>query len=98
MELKKFTILNVSNSHQAQEEVDIILNLSHIVSIKPIKMTTTDMRVIEGYWIRLTNGKKYKAVNIPDVIQEIFNENLPSTKYVDADAYVDSDAYTEGLH
>lgn len=92
MEFKKFTILNISSSHQSQEEVDILINLSHIISIKPIKMTTTDMRVIEGYWIRLTNGKKYKAVKIPDSINDFFNETLPNAKYVD------SDSYSEEIH
>lgn len=92
MEFKKFTILSVSSSHQSQEEVDILINLAHIVSIKPIKMTTPDMRVIEGYWIRLTNGKKYKAVQIPDQVKEVFSELLSKA------TYVDSDSLTEGLH
>lgn len=92
MEFKKFTILNASSSHQGQEEIDILINPSHIVSIKSIKMTTADLRVIEGYWIRLTNGKKYKAVKIPDSIKDVFSVNLPSTEYAD------TETYTEGLH
>ena len=92
MDFKKFTILNASSSHQGQEEIDILINPSHIVSIKPIKMTTTDLRVIEGYWIRLTNGKKYKAIKIPDSIKDVFSEHLPNAQYAD------TDTYSEGLH
>ena len=31
--------------------------------------------IIDGYWIRLTNGKKYKATSIPTVLKKIFLAN-----------------------
>jgi hypothetical protein len=89
MEFKKFTILNINEAHQIQEEIDIVINTSHIVSIKPIKMTTPDMRVVDGFWIRLSNGKKYKAVRIPEFIKNVLSENLPSAKYDDSESLQD---------
>ena len=92
MDLQKFTILNINESHQIQEEVDILINTTHIISLKPIKMTTSDMRVVDGFWIRLSNGKKYKAIRVPSFIKEALNEKLPSA------SYPESEVTTEGLH
>ncbi|MBD67085.1 MAG: hypothetical protein CME62_17925 [Halobacteriovoraceae bacterium] len=78
MNLKKFTILTRNESIQADEKANILINLEHIVSIKPIKMTTERRDVIDGYWIRLSNGKKYRAIQIPEFIQDKFNEELPA--------------------
>ena len=89
MDIQKFTILNISESHQIQEEVDILINTSHIISIKPIKMTTSDMLVIDGYWIRLSNGKKYKATRVPSFIKEALNETLPSANYIESEGATD---------
>jgi len=92
MNLQKFTILNVNESRQVQEEVDILINTSHIVSLKPIKMTTAEMRVVDGFWIRLSNGKKYKAIRVPEFVKMALNEALPSAQYAEGEAL------SEGLH
>lgn len=75
--LKKFTILTNNEAQQSQEVVNILINLSQIVSIKPIKMMLADREVIDGFWIRLTNGKKYKALQIPQELLSSFEESLP---------------------
>ena len=64
MNFRKFTIISHNEAQQKDEIVDILLNTNHIVSIKPIKMSTNDQQVIEGFWIRLSNGKKYKAIQM----------------------------------
>jgi hypothetical protein len=77
MTLQKFKIITHNESQQTDEKTNILLNTEHIVSIKPIKLTTVERQVIDGYWIRLSNGKKYKAIQIPDMIKKIFSEELP---------------------
>jgi hypothetical protein len=68
--LLKFIIENsVGANEVSDKEIPILLNEDHIVSIKPIKMRTDDS-ILEGYWIRLTNGKKYKAIQVPAEIKK----------------------------
>lgn len=78
MDLKRFTILSRNDAIQADEKSDILINLEHIVSIKPIKVTTSKRDVIDGFWIRLSNGKKYRAIQVPKFITDQFNEELPA--------------------
>ncbi len=74
MIFKKFTIMDSKESHIIDDgEITILFNLNHIVSIKPIKINRPD-RVINGYWIRTTNGKKYKATAIPSELEEMIGE------------------------
>lgn len=42
----------------------LLINVDHIVSIKPIRMVIEE-KVVDGYWLRMTNGKKYRATEIP---------------------------------
>ena len=77
MTLQKFKIITHNESQQTDEKTNILLNTEHIVSIKPIKLTTVERQVIDGYWIRLSNGKKYKAIQIPEMIKTLFSEELP---------------------
>jgi len=77
MNLLKFTIFNHNEAQQSDERLSILLNTDHIISVKPIKLTTAAREVIDGYWIRLTNGKKYKAIQIPVSIKALFSETLP---------------------
>lgn len=75
MSFKKFSIVDESIN---TGESNILLNLGHIISIKPIKMTSKGHKVIDGFWLRLSNGKKYKATRIPSEIKAIFNDSLPN--------------------
>ena len=79
----KFIILNHNENNQSDEKTSILINQDHIVSIKPIKMTTTDRNIIDGYWLRLSNGKKYKAIQVPEVVKKSFFDELPSVAISD---------------
>lgn len=76
MILKKFTIITHNEAQQIDEKTGILINLEHIISVKPIKLTTMDREVIDGYWIRLSNGKKYRAIQVPNIILETLEEDL----------------------
>lgn len=76
MNLKRFTILIHNESQQTEEFSPILINLEHIISVKPIKLATNSKGHLEGYWIRLSNGKKYRAVQIPKVILDSLDEEL----------------------
>lgn len=74
MKFQKFTILNSkSASGQDSEEVEILFNVDHIISIKPIRISRSD-KLLNGFWIRTTNGKKYRAARIPDGLLHIIGE------------------------
>ena len=75
MAFMKFKIIQSKEEHTLETNlVDIIFNVNHVVSIKPIKIILGES-IIDGYWIRLTNGKKYKATIIPTVLKKIFLTN-----------------------
>ena len=50
--------------------LDVLFNEDHIVSIKPINIILND-EIVKGYWIRMTNGKKYRASEIPEQLKEL---------------------------
>lgn len=64
-QLLKFRILNNPDT-QSVGGIDypMLINSDHIVSIKPIKIQFAG-NVIQGYWVRTSTGKKYKATQIP---------------------------------
>lgn len=66
MKFRKFTILDIKGPGSADtEEVEVLFNLDHIISIKPIRISRPD-KLLNGFWIRTTNGKKYRASKIPE--------------------------------
>ncbi len=70
----KFHKFNILDTKGAQEnEVEVLFNLDHIISIKPIRISRPDM-LLNGFWIRTTNGKKYRASKIPDELLSIIGE------------------------
>ena len=72
MDFLKFKIIQSKEEHSLETNlVDILFNVNHVVSIKPIKIILGDS-IIDGYWIRLTNGKKYKATDIPFELKKTF--------------------------
>jgi hypothetical protein len=74
MKIKKFTILNPKEATSGGvQEVDMLINLDHIVSVKPIRIVGRD-NIINGHWLRLTNGKKYRAIKIPVELEQILYE------------------------
>lgn len=68
---KKFKLLQDKEDSLVEGlGVTMIINLNHLVSIKPINVATSE-GVVQAYWLRLSNGKKYKATEIPE---ELANE------------------------
>jgi hypothetical protein len=76
MNFLKFKILSGREEQiqsSAQEVTTMLLNVDHIVSIKPIKISRPD-HIIDGYWIRTSNNKKYRAVVIPPELEEMLEK------------------------
>jgi hypothetical protein len=73
MKFQKFTVFNVKAGTQEADEIEVLFNLDHIISIKPIRISRSD-KLINGFWIRTTNGKKYRASKIPDELLGIIGE------------------------
>ncbi len=71
MKFRKFSILDLRGS--TDEEIEVLFNLDHIISIKPIRISRPD-KLMNGFWIRTTNGKKYRASKIPDDLLEVIGE------------------------
>jgi hypothetical protein len=78
MQFRKFTVFNSKASPQEAEEVEVLFNLDHIVSIKPIRISRSD-KLINGFWIRTSNGKKYRASRIPDEILSVIGQKYQGT-------------------
>jgi hypothetical protein len=83
MSFRKFKILDLRGS--GDEEVDILFNLNHIISIKPIRIARPD-KLLNGFWIRTTNGKKYRASKIPDDLLEIIGERYQGSINLNLDS------------
>lgn len=88
MNLKRFTIITHNEAQQVDEKTTILINLEHIVSVKPIKMATANRDIIDGHWIRLSNGKKYRAIQVPEIITNALKDTLPAIKKSSDDAGV----------
>lgn len=74
MKFRKFSILDIKTSGSSEmEEVEVLFNLDHIISIKPIRISRPD-KLLNGFWIRTTNGKKYRASKIPEELLEVIGE------------------------
>lgn len=74
MKFQKFTVFNAKPSPgQEAEEIEVLFNLDHIISIKPIRISRSD-KLLNGFWIRTTNGKKYRASKIPDELLSVIGE------------------------
>lgn len=73
--LKKFSVLNSEND-QSLEGIDypVLLNLTQIASIKCINIMYKG-NIIQGFWIRMVSGKKYKATRVPKEIKRLLEED-----------------------
>ena len=67
--LKLFKILTDSNQQMDFDVTPILINEDHLVSIKPIRMMINES-LLDGFWIRTSNGKKYRAIEIPNEYKE----------------------------
>lgn len=74
MNFAKFTIISQRNIQALGDTNEImLLNLDHIISVKPIQIPM-DEKVMDGYWIRTSNGKKYRAIEIPEALEVFFEK------------------------
>lgn len=73
MHFEKFNIISDRDVQALEETTEtILLNLDHIISIKPIRIVTEN-GVIFGHWIRMSNGKKYRASKIPESLSKLIS-------------------------
>ena len=72
MRFRKFNILDTKVAGQ-ETEIEVLFNLDHIISIKPIRINRPD-KLLNGFWIRTTNGKKYRSSKIPDELLTVIGE------------------------
>lgn len=69
MALERFSIVSPKDGQSVDNIFEtILINLDHIISLKPIKMVVCE-KLVMGYWIRTSNGKKYRAVEIPNSLR-----------------------------
>ncbi len=83
MKFQKFNVLDVKGT--TENEIEVLFNLDHIISIKPIRINRPD-KLLNGFWIRTTNGKKYRASKIPDDLLEIIGEKYQGQVSMTADS------------
>ncbi len=95
MNFQKFLIINPKEDvlNKTQSEVEILFNIDHIISIKPIRIATSD-KLVNGFWIRTTNGKKYKATKIPQELLGIIGEKYSGdTSQFESDVDLEESAF-----
>ncbi len=74
--IKKFKLLQDKEDSLVEGlGVTMLINLAHLVSVKPINVATQS-GVVQAYWLRLSNGKKYKATEIPDELRELLKDDV----------------------
>jgi hypothetical protein len=75
MALERFKIVSPKDGQSTDNIFEtLLINTDHIVSLKPIRMVV-DEKLVLGFWIRTTNGKKYRAVEIPLSLTAILGVN-----------------------
>lgn len=75
MALERFKIVSPKDGQSVDNVFEtLLINTDHIISLKPIRMVVEE-KLVKGYWIRTSNGKKYRAVEIPDQLKTILNED-----------------------
>ncbi len=83
MNLRPFKILNLEEAAPIKESsIPYLLNLDHIVSVKPINILIRG-NLHKGYWLRLSNGKKYRALEIPTELENMLKNYDLSTGSLD---------------
>tara|TARA_R110002072_G_scaffold64203_5_gene159772 strand:+ start:118263 stop:118562 length:300 start_codon:yes stop_codon:yes gene_type:complete len=82
MSFYRFNVLN-SDENQQVDGIDysILLNVDEMTSIKPINIRFKG-DIIHGYWVRMTNGKKYKATRIPQFLKDLMETEDMLTRIV----------------
>lgn len=93
MKFRKFKVFQSKPSNgQEAEEIEVLFNLDHIISIKPIRIARSD-KLVNGFWIRTTNGKKYRASKIPDELLSVIGEQYQGIVNIVADSDMDEQPF-----
>ena len=72
--LQRFNVLNPEDMQQVDGiDYPILINTDLIVTIKSINIMYQG-NLINGYWVRTANGKKYKATRIPKSLELMLSE------------------------
>jgi hypothetical protein len=76
MALEKFKIVSPKDGQSLDNIFEtLLINTEHIISLKPIRMVV-DEKLVQGFWIRTSNGKKYRAVEIPSSIKATLEQDI----------------------
>jgi len=98
MRLKRFVLFNDKESgFKGDESGEILLNIDHIISIKPIRIVTPS-EIINGYWMRLSNGKKYRAIEVPAELKEHFKDLNINNYPEESEQIEDAEQAGKSLH
>ena len=99
MNFLKIWILTDNKEQQLGEgSTPVLFNIQNIVSIKPIRILRGD-DIINGYWIRTTNNKKYRASKIPAELEKLFHGDKMSSDMINTiDARNDEFISEDNLH
>jgi hypothetical protein len=77
--LLRFNVLNPEDMQQVDGiDYPILINTEQIVTIKPITIMYQG-NIINGFWVRTANGKKYKATRIPKSLEVLLKDNAELT-------------------
>lgn len=75
LKLLKFVVLSSKEPHEVGDLYEtLLINIDHLVSVKPINFVV-DGDVQKGYWIRTSNDKKYRAIEIPAEIADLLEDD-----------------------
>lgn len=64
------------------ESTPMLINAAHIVSIKPIRIVKQN-DIVDGYWIRTSNNKKYRATEIPVELKKMLAKEITNSKLIE---------------
>jgi hypothetical protein len=98
MSLEKFKIVSPKDGQSVDSVFEtLLINTEHIISLKPIRMVVEE-KLVQGYWIRTSNGKKYRAVEIPTSIKAILETDDSDKSGIALNVLSDEPSQTELLN
>lgn len=87
--LKFRIITDDTDQSLGSESTPMLINPAHIVSIKPIRIVKRN-DIVDGYWIRTSNNKKYRAIEIPPSLKRMLDLEMTNSKLIETiDAHTD---------
>ena len=98
MGLERFKIVSPKDGQSVDNIFEtLLINVDHIVSLKPIRMVVEEKLVL-GYWIRTTNGKKYRAVEVPRSLKLLLGEDESDISKLELNVLSDEPSQVELLN